>query len=195
MRTMPRLAASDRRDNFIAAAIEVMIEKGFAHATTRDVAAKIGVGRGLLHHYFPTWPDLQRAALKAMASASQADTQSRTGKLKPVGALEHFLSASLADPDDGHWRLFADGWDEAQRDGQIARIYIEMSDWSRRTLVAIIASGVETGDFACRDVGEAAWHLTALADGLSSHLLLAGAELKRARALEILQAAARRALL
>jgi AcrR family transcriptional regulator len=191
---MSRLNADDRRDSFIDATIAVMIEKGFAHATTRDVAAKVGVGRGLLHHYFATWPDLQRAALHFMAKTAQQEAEAALADLQPAHALDTLLSLILADPDDGYWRLFADGWDEAQRDNEIAKLYISMSQYWRRKLSDIIARGIVTAEFRCVDPAGASWRLTALADGLSSHILLANAEITRGEALTMLCNAARQEL-
>jgi AcrR family transcriptional regulator len=191
---MSRLHASDRRDSFIEAAIAVMIEKGFAHATTRDVAAKAGVGRGLLHHYFATWPDLQRAALQAMATTAQREAEVALADLQPSSALDNLLSLILADPEDGYWRLFADGWDEAQRDAEIAKLYISISKWWRTKLTEIIGRGIAVGEFRCDDLAAVPWRLTALADGLSSHILLANAEVTRGEALAMLHKAAKQEL-
>jgi AcrR family transcriptional regulator len=192
---MSRLHANDRRDSFIEAAIAVMIAKGFAHATTRDVAAEAGVGRGLLHHYFATWPDLQRAALNAMATTAQQEAEVALAGLQPLAALDMLLALILADPEDGYWRLFADGWDEAQRDADIAKLYIAMSRWWRSKLAEIIASGVAVTKFRCDDPADLAWRLTALADGFSSHILLSDAEITRDEALTMLRKAAHRELI
>lgn len=186
-----RLAAADRRKTFVDAAIEVIRDRGFANATTRDVAARLGVGRGLLHHYFSSWEELQRAAFEALTGDMQATADRALAPLAPAARVAALLDFMLAEPDDPHWQLYADAWDEAQRDPELARLYAGvMAGWRGRCEQAIRA-GVATGAFTCADPAAAAWRLSALCDGLSGYVLLAEAGLSRAVALQLLEDAMR----
>lgn len=183
---MTRLSAADRRTTLLEATVAVMLEKGFARATTRDVATRLGIGRGLIHHYYPTWSDLQRAAVTAVADVAQAKAKSAVASLAPRAALDALLGLLVADPDDAHWRLMADAWDEAQTDPGWARLVIESGAWWRTCLVDVLSPLMSDAE-ATRD---AAWRLLALADGLSGHVLLAGSPLGRDEALRLLRTAA-----
>jgi AcrR family transcriptional regulator len=182
---MPRLSAPDRRETLLAATAEVMLEKGFARATTRDVATKLGIGRGLIHHYFETWDDLQRAAFQTIAQAAQADAMAIIAPLEGRAALARLLDLIIADPADAHWRLFVDAWDEAQTDPALAQIQIKIGHWWRNLLSEKLAPLIGDGDSR----HDASWRLMALADGLSGHVLLPTGGLSRAEALRLLNGA------
>jgi AcrR family transcriptional regulator len=182
---MPRLPAPDRRETLLVATVEVMLEKGFARATTRDVATKLGIGRGLIHHYYKTWDDLQRAAFQAVAEAAQAQALAIVAPLEGRAALVRLLELMVADPADAHWRLFADAWDEAQTDLALAQIQIEIGRWWRARLIEQLAPVIVND----RERSDAALRLLALADGLSAHVLLPGSGVAREEAIRLLNGA------
>lgn len=47
-----RLGAQERRDQLVAAAVEVIAEHGYPAATADSIATRAGVSKGLLWHYF-----------------------------------------------------------------------------------------------------------------------------------------------
>jgi len=49
-----RLSAEERRESIIHAAIPVFAKKGFAAATTRDLASAAGISEALLYRHFPS---------------------------------------------------------------------------------------------------------------------------------------------
>ena len=51
----PKLRDSTTRDMLIAATSQIMVEEGYAAATSRRVAAQAGVKPALVHYYFPRW--------------------------------------------------------------------------------------------------------------------------------------------
>lgn len=188
---MVRLAAADRRQTLVDAAIAVIRERGFAAATTRDVAARLGVGRGLLHHYFASWEELQRAAFVALTGDLQREAELRLAGADPAAKVEALLDLMLAAPGDPHWQLFVDAWDEAQRDPELARCYADVLRWWRERCEQAIGDGVAAGLFTCADPPATAWRLAALCDGFSGYVLLAEANLPRPAALRMLRDAAR----
>jgi AcrR family transcriptional regulator len=183
---MPRMAANDRRNMLIEATVAVLLEKGFAGATTRDVSARLNIGRGLIHHYFPTWEALQHAAFAAVAQAAMAEAEAAIATLGGEARLEALMDRMIADPADAHWRLFADAWDEAQTDPALAQIYSDVScAWRaliKRALLPVLADPLAE---------DAAWRLSAMADGLTGQVLLANAPLPRSKAIALLYYAAR----
>jgi AcrR family transcriptional regulator len=184
---MPRLPAPDRLASLIEATAAIMVEKGFAGATTRDVAARLGIGRGLLHHYFDSWEALQRAAFRHVEQAAEAETLAVIEPLTGWDRLAALLDILIAEPEDAHWRLYADAWDEAQRDPELAAICVEIANWWRHqlrlALAPLLHSSVSAEDGAQR--------LLALSDGLSAQVLMTTSALARARAVALLHDAAR----
>ena len=184
---MPRLAAPDRLATLVQATAAIMVEKGFAGATTRDVAARLGIGRGLLHHYFDNWEALQRAAFRAVEDKARAETLTIIEPLSGWDRLATLLEILIAEQEDAHWRLYADAWDEAQRDPELAAIVADITAWWRDLLHDSLRPLLNPQDSA----DDGAQRLLALADGLSAQVLMTDAVLPRARAVALLQDAAR----
>lgn len=63
--TQPPL--EDRRQQILAAALEVFAEKGFRGATNRDIARAAGIAPGLIYWYFKSKEDLFGAVLDEYA--------------------------------------------------------------------------------------------------------------------------------
>ena len=61
---MSRLSGQERRSQIVEGAYAVILEKGLAGTATRDVTRHLGVGSGLLHHYFTTWAELRAEVVK-----------------------------------------------------------------------------------------------------------------------------------
>jgi AcrR family transcriptional regulator len=52
------------RDRILDATAEIMFEEGYAAATSRRVADRVGVQRAVVYYYFPTMDDLYLAVLR-----------------------------------------------------------------------------------------------------------------------------------
>ena len=55
---------SETRDRIVTAALEIFTEKGFEAASTRQIAARVGVNHGLIPYYFGTKLKLWQAAVE-----------------------------------------------------------------------------------------------------------------------------------
>ena len=66
---MARMTPAERRDAIVAATLAVMLEKGMAATTVRDVAEQMGTSSGLIHHYFASMDELLAAAFDLAATA------------------------------------------------------------------------------------------------------------------------------
>ncbi|MGV0717740.1 TetR/AcrR family transcriptional regulator [Mycolicibacterium sp. XJ662] len=78
---------SATRQALIEATAQVMLEDGYAAATSRRVAAKAGVKPALVHYYFPTMDDLYLAVLRSGAEANLAKQRQATAGDQPLHAL------------------------------------------------------------------------------------------------------------
>ncbi len=58
----------DRKDQIIAAALELFRSKGFADVSTRDLAEHAGLSRSHVYHYFSDWKELRREAFVRFAN-------------------------------------------------------------------------------------------------------------------------------
>ncbi|HPG26343.1 MAG TPA: TetR family transcriptional regulator [Myxococcota bacterium] len=72
------------RDRIVAAALEVFAQKGFAAASTREIASRVGVNHGLIPYYFRTKERLWQAAV----DLAFADLAAELEAVLAVGAGE-----------------------------------------------------------------------------------------------------------
>ena len=81
------------RRALIQATAQVMLEEGYAAATSRRVAAKAGVKPALVHYYFPTMDDLFLEVLRAGGEANLQRQRESLTAADPLHALWRLNSA------------------------------------------------------------------------------------------------------
>lgn len=89
-----------RRDDLIAAALQLVAEGGAQAATVRAIADRAGVTPGLIRHYFLTKEDLTRAAYQRLMEQMIADSSKvlTDAPLDPVARLAAVVVASVSPP-------------------------------------------------------------------------------------------------
>lgn len=117
-----------RRDQLIAAALEIIAEDGLEAATVRAIAARAGVTQGLIRHYFSSKEELTRAAyhthMTRMTEANYAFVADAPAD--PVARLAAFVAASLRPPVTdatamGLWSAFLQ---MVRRDPSMASVHV-----------------------------------------------------------------------
>src|SRR5690348_16595023 len=83
----PRAGRETTREALIDATAQIMLDEGYAAATSRRVAAKAGVKPALVHYYFPSMDDLFVAVLRDKAEANLAHQREAIAEAQPVHAL------------------------------------------------------------------------------------------------------------
>ncbi|HEX2212190.1 MAG TPA: helix-turn-helix domain-containing protein [Mycobacterium sp.] len=78
---------SATRTALIEATAHVMLEEGYAAATSRRVAAKAGVKPALVHYYFPSMDDLFLAVLRVGAESNLQRQREALEADEPLHAL------------------------------------------------------------------------------------------------------------
>ncbi|MGE0613499.1 MAG: transcriptional regulator BetI [Hyphomicrobiales bacterium] len=96
---MPKLGMGPiRRKQLVDAAIAVIHEEGFTHATVARIARKAGVSSGIVHHYFASKDDLLFATMRFLLSELRRDAAARllaaSGPTERIGAV---IDASFGD--------------------------------------------------------------------------------------------------
>ena len=87
-----------RRDDLLAAALQLVAEGGAQAATVRAIADRAGVTPGLIRHYFQSKDDLTRAAYhRLMEQMTQDSAEVLTlAPLNPATRLAAFVVASVS---------------------------------------------------------------------------------------------------
>jgi AcrR family transcriptional regulator len=134
------------RDLLIDATIQIMVEEGYAAATSRRVAAQAGVKPALVHYYFPTMDDLYRDVFRRGAAAYLERQQQALASDRPL----HALWETLIEPKDARLLQEFTGLANHRKD-----IGAEIAAWSERwremqttALNSIVrANDLDTRDF------------------------------------------------
>jgi AcrR family transcriptional regulator len=75
------------REALIDATAQIMVDEGYAAATSRRVAAKAGVKPALVHYYFPSMDDLFVAVLRDKAETNLQHQRQAMAEAEPLHAL------------------------------------------------------------------------------------------------------------
>jgi AcrR family transcriptional regulator len=79
---------TDTREKIIRAALDVFAEKGFDAASTRQIAAKVGVNHGLIPYYFGTKQKLWQAAVDHAFADMQSEIDAALQEPAPLDPRE-----------------------------------------------------------------------------------------------------------
>jgi TetR/AcrR family transcriptional regulator, transcriptional repressor of bet genes len=175
---MTRKGGTERREDMIAATVAMILEKGPAAATTRDVTNALGVGVGLLSHYF-AWTELRALAFERVVRADLAATLTDRAGESAGNILDALIMNAFAERSDAVWRVWIEATDLASGDPRLAASVI--SGWAlwREALTALFSRGDRDGNWACPDPDGAGWRILALLDGLAGLVLTQGIGLSR----------------
>lgn len=169
---LARLSGQERRKLIIEGALDVILAKGLAGTATRDVTRKLGVGSGLLHHYFDTWGELRAEVVRRFVSAEIEDLKATLSNAPRDTLVKQFVTWMTVDPEFRFWKLWLDAVEEARRDPQLARIVEEGHAQWHAAIVEVISRVSEKVENAQNDVSHAAWRISATVDGLMGMLVL-----------------------
>jgi AcrR family transcriptional regulator len=164
----------ERRRRILAAAVEVLKDKGFAGARIADVAAVAGTSPALVVYHFKT---LDGALAEALGSVEDDFYDDLSHALPPKAtAVERLrvLGELGCDtgPAVGNWSLWMEVWVRALRDGQANALRRALDSRWRQTLREVIEAGVADGEFTCADPQATVVRLAALMDGLAVQVAL-----------------------
>jgi AcrR family transcriptional regulator len=114
---------STTRDTLIDATIRIMIEEGYAAATSRRVAAEAGVKPALVHYYFPTMDELYLDVFRRGAAVYLERQQKALASDRPL----HAFWETLVEPKDTRLLLEFMGLANHRKE-----IRAEIAAWSER---------------------------------------------------------------
>lgn len=114
---------STTRDLLIDATIQIMVDEGYAAATSRRVAAKAGVKPALVHYYFPTMDELYLDVFRRGAAAYLERQDQALASDRPL----HALWRTLIEPKDARLLQEFMGLANHRKD-----IRAEIAAWSER---------------------------------------------------------------
>src|SRR5689334_17333989 len=93
--------ADEVRSRILSAAEHVFAQRGYAGATTREIAERAGIGKRMLFYYFPSKEAVYRAVLERIVGGLVGIYQQTRGEPGPIGladaveAITHFTAQNL----------------------------------------------------------------------------------------------------
>jgi AcrR family transcriptional regulator len=160
-----------RRPQLLAAAAEVIAERGFAATRIADVAERAGTSAPSVLYWFESREQLLIEALTSAEQGFYDELAARLGTIgSPSAQLVALIDASVGDDDD--WVLWMELWTRALRDRRLRRVRQRLDDRWRRQIAAIVGEGIAAGEFGHCDPDRVALELAALIDGLAVQVAL-----------------------
>jgi AcrR family transcriptional regulator len=183
---------ADRERLVLAAATELIAERGLANIRVQDVAERANMTPGHVTYYFPSKTELLVRAIRQSEDAYARQLEDEVSGIDdPWQRLTRLVELSAAaGPGDPGWVLWFEVWALAALDPDVARLHAELDGRSRSTLGGVIEYGCQRGAFDTPDPQTAAVLLAALVDGLSIQVTLGSGGLDRARSLRLCDEAA-----
>ena len=182
-----------RRPQILAAAAEVIAERGVAATRIADVAERSGVSPPAVLYWFDSKEQLLAEALVA----DDADFYERLAvRLAPAtsGRERLALLIDVAADESHDFALWMELWTWSLRDEELRRVRERFDARWRAEIEAIVRAGQEEGDFGAIDPAEAALAIAALIDGLTVQVALGDPEVSKQRLHRAVMASAGRLL-
>ncbi|MEU3336245.1 TetR/AcrR family transcriptional regulator [Streptomyces sp. NPDC006668] len=169
----PRRTPAPPRERILAAAMEMIAERGLEKLTMAALGREVGMSSGHLIYYFGSKDELLLQTLEWSEGRLGADRGRLLGRSGPVRErIDAYVDLYVPDGHrDPHWTLWLEVWNRSQNaddDARDRQAAIE-GVW-HRDLVALIAEGVSRGEFRPVDPDRCATRLRALLDGFSVHV-------------------------
>ena len=183
---MPKIVDhARRRQDFIEAACETILERSLEGTTVRAVAERAGYTTGALVHYFGDKEELIQQALNHFGDQVRARMVDAQRTSRGRAALRQLMLQAL--PVDrasaGRWRAWVAMWHRSETSADMRREerrrYREWLGRIGETLEESVADGELPESL---DIGEEARAVAALVDGAGVQYLMAGARGSRKRA-------------
>jgi AcrR family transcriptional regulator len=171
---------ADRREAIIDATLVVMLSKGMAATTVRDVAQEMGTSSGLIHHYVGSMDELLAAAFDRAATQDlQVTRDAMEAGADAVERLQIFFGTYARAEQDWAFQLWLDAWAEAARRPAVQATSRRLNVAWQQLLAETITDGVGQGLMRCADPAGAAWRILSLLDGLSLQAVAHRADIDR----------------
>ncbi len=186
-----------RRPQILAAAAEVIAERGVAATRIADVAERSGVSPPAVLYWFDSKEKLLAEALTADDDRFYEELGERMDKADtPAERMVALIETAAG---DGDFALWMELWTWALRDPELRAARERFDSRWRAAIEAVVTDGVAAGEFGTRagstvDPAQAALAIAALIDGLTVQAALGDPEVSVARLTETVLASAEKLL-
>jgi AcrR family transcriptional regulator len=182
--------AEDRRAQMLRAALEVIVERGYADTRIADVAERTGTSPALVIYYFKTRDQLLTDAIRSSEDAWYAEGVRRMADIPTAaGRLTEIIAMTClpeTDPEPrSWWMLWLDLWALSPRNPGVAAVRRKSDERMREMIRSLVLAGQEAEEFAPVDADDFAITLSSLLDGLAVQIALDDSDVPPTRAFEL----------
>ena len=182
--------ADQRRAQMLAAALQIISERGYAETRITDDAERAGVSPALVIYYYKTKDQLLTEAIRYYEDTWFALGQARIANLPTAAARLAELVAMTCLADAGpelndSRQLWLDFWAQAARNEAAASLRRKADQRWRDAIASLVRIGQDAGEFSDVEPGSFAICLSALLDGLTVQLALGDPVVDEGRAFEL----------
>ena len=183
-----------RRPAILAAAAEVIRERGLEHARVADVAERAGTSAPSVLYYFASKAELLNEALTSAEERYYEDLERELAGIE--SARERLIKIVGGGAGEGDYdaALWMELWAKALRDPELAATRADLDGRWREAIAAVVRYGQERGEFGPAEPHGFAAVLASLLDGLAVQIALRDGEVTPQRAEELTLAFAEREL-
>ncbi|MFL5862063.1 MAG: TetR/AcrR family transcriptional regulator [Solirubrobacteraceae bacterium] len=164
-----------RKPQIIAAAAEVLYERGLFDTRIGDIAERAGTSSPTILYYFESKDRLLEEAVEYADRTLYDRLYAGQGQFKNAGdRLVHLIEATSLGPGGlNDYTLWMEIWVRARRDPSVRRSYFRLDRRQRVLIADIIRDGQESGEFNPEvDPDDFALALSGLMDGLGVQVTL-----------------------
>ncbi len=170
-------AGEQRREQMLRAAMDVIVERGYADTRIADVAERTGTSPALVIYYFKTRDQLLTEAIRYSEDTWYAEFLLRLETIPTAaGRLTELIGMNClpgADPEPhSYWLLWLDLWALSPRNPGVAAVREKSDERWREAIRSIVLAGQEAGEFSPVDADDVTITLSALLDGFAVQIAL-----------------------
>ncbi len=181
--------AGERREQMLRAALEVILERGYAETRIADVAERTGTSPALVIYYFKTRDQLLTETIRYSDDTWYAEYLRRMEEIPTAARLTELIAMNClpgTDPEPGsYWTMWLDLWAFSPRSPGVAAVRQKSDERWRDAIRSIVLAGQEVGEFAPVDADDFTITLAGLLDGLAVQIALEDPEVSPQRAYEL----------
>jgi AcrR family transcriptional regulator len=176
-----------RKPQIVAAAAEVLYERGLFDTRIGDIAERAGTSAPTILYYFESKDRLLEEAVDHTdRDFYERLTQGQELHERASDRLVHLIEETSLGPGGiSDWTLWMEIWVRARRDPKVRRSYFKLDRRQRSLIADIVRQGQAEGEFSPdADPDDFALALSGLMDGLGVQMTLGQPDLKPERMIE-----------
>jgi TetR/AcrR family fatty acid metabolism transcriptional regulator len=165
----PRSKEDVRREEIVDAALRLILDMGYNQVTLADIAARVGVSKGLISYYFPRKEDVFLAVLDQIVDRLSTDFEGFCqADATPSEKLMMIFNNLFGNEKRArrYYTVVIDYMAQAIRTPQVQEYTHDIYSSYRTYMERIIADGIGTGHFRDVEVPKSTSMILALMEGL-----------------------------